>query len=446
MVKMIILLMLCLPLVLMLCLFTTTSVVSIAVDIPVGGIDIVSDDIVELDLDRGESFTVEYVIIPTEATNSSVSFSFEAIPGTKLAQFTVSGSTITPTSSGSAKVIVETQDGGYRDSFTVIVYTDTVESIYSYPENSVITVGETTSVITEFYPSANDESLTYRVKEGDDVVTVSAAGRIHGIGIGTAIIEVISVENPEARSELTVTVESSGVIDFASDTLYLTSLDICNDGTREIPAVLNPLVSVTDCRVRALDELGVELSSDIVAVAFDISAGVVTFKFNDTSYVGTVVAELTLTTADGDTVTKSCYVHCISEISVNWGEGTESSVDIDSTRSDGEAIAIDIKPLGADVSYEIALVYRSTTDTVGEVRSGVSFVMDEGHRYVCDGGYVSVELQSTASGVFLIVRGEHVPTLEEISSNATVTEIYLTVHDHSGGEDVVLEKISVVLY
>ena len=50
---MIILLMLCLPLILMLSLFTTTEVVSIVVDVPVNGIDVVIEELVELDLDKG---------------------------------------------------------------------------------------------------------------------------------------------------------------------------------------------------------------------------------------------------------------------------------------------------------------------------------------------------------------------------------------------------------
>ena len=447
MVKMIILLMLCLPLIIMLCLFTTTSVVSIAVDIPVGGIEIVSDDIVELDLDRGDSFTVEYTISPTEASNTSITFSFEEIPSEKLAEFSVDGSTITPTSSGSAKVIVETVDGGYRDSFIVMVYTNSVESIVSTPGSSVITVGETTEITTVYSPARpNDESLTYRVKDGEGIVTVSNSGKIHGIGLGTAVIEVTSVDNPDAKSEFTVEVVSSGVIDFAKDTIYLTSLDICNNNVREIPAVLNPEKAIEGCSIRLLDQNGAELPADIVLAELDLDTGAVVFTFIDALYIGTVEAEITLTTADSQTVTKSCYVTCISEISVDWADGVESSIDLDSTRSEGENIEIDLKPLGADVVYGVTLVYSSNKDTVGEITSGVSFTMEEGHRYVCNGGYVSIELDVTETGVFLIVRGECTPGLEEISSNATVTDIYLTVYDPSSEETATLDKISVVLY
>ena len=82
MVIMIILLILCLPLILMLSLFTTTSVVSIVVDVPVTGIEISTDEVIELDLDKRESYEVEYLVTPTEASKKDVKFISFTIPNT----------------------------------------------------------------------------------------------------------------------------------------------------------------------------------------------------------------------------------------------------------------------------------------------------------------------------------------------------------------------------
>ena len=60
MAKKVLLLVLCLPIIIMICLFTTTDAVSLAIDIPVTGIDIVEDNIVYLDLDEEESYKVDY--------------------------------------------------------------------------------------------------------------------------------------------------------------------------------------------------------------------------------------------------------------------------------------------------------------------------------------------------------------------------------------------------
>ena len=189
MIVMIILLILCLPLILMLSLFTATEVVSIMVDVPVNGIDVEIEELVELDLDRGESFEVDYVVSPTEASNKDVIFRFLALDDEKLADFSVDGNKITPTSYGSARVVVETVDGGYRDSFDVIVYSKRVESSASRLDSPTLTVGQTAKIQTSFYPEiVRDEGLSYRVKSGEGIVSVTASGTLKGIGIGTAVL------------------------------------------------------------------------------------------------------------------------------------------------------------------------------------------------------------------------------------------------------------------
>ena len=69
----------------------------------------------------------------------------------------------------------------------------------------------------------------------------------------------------------------------------------------------------------------------------------------------------------------------------------------------------------------------------------------EGTRYVADGGILSVELETNSEGVFLIVRGEGIPSLDDV--DLAVTEITLTVvSGYDDGTVTVLDKISVVVY
>ena len=68
MAKKVLLLVLCLPIIIMICLFTTTDAVSLAIDIPVTGIEIVEDNIVYLDLDEQETYKIDYTVYPTNAT------------------------------------------------------------------------------------------------------------------------------------------------------------------------------------------------------------------------------------------------------------------------------------------------------------------------------------------------------------------------------------------
>ena len=442
MVIMIILLILCLPLILMLSLLTTTSVVSIAVDVPVNGIDVVEERIVELDLDKNESYVIDYVISPIEASNKDVKLYFSSIGEEKLAEFTVDGNRITPTSYGSARVTVETVDGAYRDSFDVVVVSKRVEGISSSPVRDVITVGETTEIITEFSPLlVTNKALSYRVKDGEDVVSVSSGGRIYGIGIGRATVEVTSVDNPDAKSELVIDVVSSGVFDFVSADSYLTALE----GGGTIAAVLNPDVTVSDHSIALFDKDGNPLGDSVVSVGFDPATGMLSYSFIDEAFVGDIEIRLTVTAEGAEPVTKSCYVHRISEISIGWcdqGNGNEYSVE--GNNSGGNRIEIYLRPLGADVSYEITLVYNASTDISGVAQSGVAFELVEGVLYTADRGHVSVELESTSEGVYLIVRGLYVPDLLNIS--ATETKIRLSVRDNNTGEVTVLDEISVCVF
>lgn len=444
MVVMIILLILCLPLILMLSLFTTTSVVSIVVDVPVTGIEVAVEEVIELDLDKGESFTFDYVISPTEASKKDIKVLSSPIGDAKLAEFTVDGNKITPTSYGSALVTVETVDGGFRDSFQIVVHSKRVEGITSTPVNETIVVGEYTKINTVYYPEiVNDTGLSYRIKEGEDVVTVSKGGNIRGIGIGTAVIEVTSADNPDAKSEFTVTVESSGVIDFVDDTSYLTALE--NEG--EILSVLNPDVTVLTHSVELFDKDGAPLAGSIADVSFDPLTGKISYSFIDQAFVGEIEVRVTVTPDGGEAVTKSCYINRISEISIAWkDQGGDGRYSVYYANSDGNRIEIDLRPLGANVSYSLTLNFAENTEVTGGINSGDTFELEDGIKYVCNGGYVSVELESSSQGVFLIVRGEYEPTLEDIANDFATTYISLSVIDKNNGKVTVLDPILVVVY
>lgn len=444
MVIMIILLILCLPLILMFSLYTTTEVVSIVVDVPVNGIDVVVEELVELDLDKGESFTVDYTVSPTEASNKNVFFYFSVIGDEKLAEFTVDGNKITPTSYGSARVTVETADGGYRDYFDVVVYSKRVESITSAAEKSTLIVGETAKISTLYYPTVvRDEGLSYRIKEGEGVVTVSSAGLIRATGIGRAVIEVASKDNPEAKCDIKINVESSGIFDLVSDRSDITALE----PFATLMAVINPEASVLNYSIELYKKETGEPIPDTVAVAeLDVGTGVITCRFIDEAFVGDIELRLTVNTADGS-ATKTCYVHRISEIVIGWKDaGSDGRYDVFSSNSDGERIEIELRPLGADVSYFLTLTYASHTEVGGNVHSGVEFELTESIEYVADGGFISVMLESSSDGVFLVVRGVCEPTLDDLRDGNTVTYASLSVVNNHDGSITVLDGISIVVY
>ena len=72
MAKKLLLLILALPLVMMISLFTTTNTVSLAISIPVSGIDIIGNNYVYLDFDKSEKYFIDYTIYPTNAYNQNI--------------------------------------------------------------------------------------------------------------------------------------------------------------------------------------------------------------------------------------------------------------------------------------------------------------------------------------------------------------------------------------
>ena len=425
MIIIIILLILCLPLILMLTLYSATTAISIAVNVPVAGIDVLVEDFIELDLDRGESYEVEYIILPTEAKNKKVNFLFEPIGNEPLATFTVDGNKITPTSAGQAKVIVETVDGGYRDYLNVIVYSRMVKSITSslLDDDGVINVGEVVKIKTDFYPEvASNKGLSYKVIEGSNAVTVNQSGEIRGIGLGSAKVEVTSLANPSAKSVVEVMVQSSEVFSFANDYQAITAA--AKDPRGEFQVVLNPTLTFEDIKVEVIGQEG------ILEASFNSERNCIEYEFinrivDGNIFEGTIEIKLTVTPTGDEPVSKSCYVTQVKDVSVDWLEKDTARYYVTSEVKD---IVIDLNPKGADVTFSAIVEYTSVTNLAGEIKPGEEIVLTEGVSYVLQGGFVSLTVINTPDGVYLRVQRLIVPDNDQLA-NALMT-LSLTVKDN----------------
>ena len=441
MIIIIILLILCLPLILMLTLYSATTAISIAVNVPVAGIDVLVEDFIELDLDRGESYEVEYIILPTEAKNKAVNFLFEPIGNEPLATFTVDGNTITPTSAGQAKVIVETVDGGYRDSLNVIVYSRMVKSITAsvLDDDGIINVGETAKIKTDFYPEvASNKGLSYNVIEGDDIVTVNKSGEIRGIGIGKAKVEVTSLANPSAKSVVEITVQSSDVFSFVNDHQAITAA--AKDPKGEFPVVLNPTLTFDDIKLEIIGQAG------ILEASFNSERSCIEYEFvnrivDGNIFEGTIELKLTITPTGGEPVSKSCYVTQVKDVSADW-------LDKDNYRyyvtSEVKDIEIDLNPKGADVTFSITVEYSSVTNLAGEIRPGEEITLTEGVSYDLQGGFVSLSVINTPDGVYLRVQRLIVP---DFGDDNTLMKLKLTIKDNVDQErpEMTLDEIEIMV-
>ena len=212
--KKLILLMLCIPIIIMVGLFTTTKTVSMAIDVAVNGIEISSDKFVYLDLDdREHKEQISYTIYPTNAKNKNVSFDVtqysENSPKAEL-EITEDGY-INPKTPGKSRVTITTADGGYNASLVVEVVASGLIDIKATSETDTLYVGEETKINVVFEPdTVNDKVLTY--SSSNPNVCMVVGNRLRAIAKGEAIITVASESHPEINDEFKITVLNKDIL------------------------------------------------------------------------------------------------------------------------------------------------------------------------------------------------------------------------------------------
>ena len=443
MIIMIILLILCLPLILMLSLFTTTNVVTIVADVPVTGIEITMDknEIPVLSLDDGDTIRVDYMVMPNGASKKDVNYYFNSIGEEPMAEFDVDGNLLTPTSHGKTKVTVETVDGGFRDSFIIYVTTKKVTAIdCTVPDT--ITVGSAVKIETVFTPAKPyNNSLTYSIKEGHDVISLNN-GEIKGIGIGTAIVEIVSGDNPEVKDEVVINVESSGVFDYINIDNFAT----LKETSGWVDVVFNPILGNIGYDIQLEHIADGEDSvnpDDIINVVLNKEEGRLEYEFKDPDFIGTIRVDLTVTAANGSTKTEHCTITRLSEVTVEWIGDAEYSNHGVVWNSEPLLLGISVKPSVAHVTYKVSVKYTANSGLVGDVSSGDEIILEEGKTYTCNGGYISFTLKNNT---IEIVGAEPPASLDKISETVTTLRISAII-EGEGGESTLIDlgrkKISV---
>ena len=219
--KKLILLILGLPLILMLSLFSVSNTVSISVSIPVSKIEIIGDRFVYLNLDAEEDYVVDYTVYPTNAKNKNVYIETEQVGTSDLAEIEYVDGKIVAKSTGKAKVYLTTVDGGFRDSFIVHVTSNKLKSISCELEQTSIYVGDTTSINTTFVPEELSNSiLKYEVDdEFKHIVSVSAAGVVTGVSKGIAEITIISAIDETIKDTVQIEIKNKDILDLETSQL-----------------------------------------------------------------------------------------------------------------------------------------------------------------------------------------------------------------------------------
>ena len=344
--KKLILLMLALPLILMLFLFTATSTVSLTVKVPVERIEISGEPIVYLDLDRGETYTVEYTVYPTNAANRDISFSTSQVGTDPLAEleFDMETGVVTPKTCGKARVTLTTIDGGFTDNFIVQVSSKSLQAIEASVADGILDIGATTSITTAFTPkNAPNKQLRYEVVEGAKIVSVNSQGVVTGLGVGEATIRVISRFNEEIYSEVKVEVTSSAAVQFVTHSVTNTMQQTGGS----IPLYIEEGVDFT-YELEVLDGAG-NATDEAITYALDSENKVLNYTFRE-GFEGRVTLKLTVRVEGVAPFVDECTITRIRQIEASWVGARSIAIKVGTT----QYVYLEVNPSDVEIGYEIS--------------------------------------------------------------------------------------------
>ncbi len=364
MAKKLILLLLIIPIVVMILLFAATQTLSNLVEVPVTGIEIIgTDEFVYLDVDKEESYTLEYTVYPTTAKNKDISVSAEAFNERPVPEFDFAVEdgkvTITPKSAGAARVVLTTVSGGFRDS--IIVYADStkLKGIESTITSSEIYVGHNAAILTTFLPENPSNTLLEYVSSDPDVAEVNSNGVIFGRKKGTATITIISQYDRSITDTVTITVSNMDEMDLGIFGGQMSTF--LGKGSVPVSIKSDDAIALENLSYRILDESGNAIPETVIAAAFNINGTTVTldYEFKDADYVGTITIEITFTHED-TVITKSCDISKMLEIEISFDVEGVFGVFAGMT----SLVPHTLTPVDAEVSYQVATSNDNITATV----------------------------------------------------------------------------------
>ena len=404
--KKLILLMLALPLILMLFLFTATSTVSLTVKVPVERIEISGEPIVYLDLDRGETYTVEYTVYPTNAANRDISFSTSQVGTDPLAEleFDMETGVVTPKTCGKARVTLTTIDGGFTDNFIVQVSSKSLQAIEASVADGILDIGATTSITTAFTPkNAPNKQLRYEVVEGVEIVSVNSQGVVTGLGVGEATIRVISRFNEEIYSEVKVEVTSSAAVQFVTHGVTNTMQQTGGS----IPLYIEEGVDFT-YDIEVLDGAG-NATDEAIAYALDSENKVLNYTFRE-GFEGRVTLKLTVRVEGVAPFVDECTITRIRQIEASWVGARSIAIKVGTT----QYVYLEVNPSDVEIGYEIS--------------------------YENDQGYISVE-EDVENGQLIITA---VRAAEDFGES--YTDVVLKIWATNNPEQVLTLTLTVNIY
>ena len=281
------------PVVLMLCVFSAVGIVTLSVPIPVVGINL-SNNIEEyLDIaNSSDSLQIKASVEPRNASNGKILYTTEPIEGKKEARVSIDlNGKITPLDVGSVKVICTTVDGAYVKSFVLEVgSTKATDFTVALPDGSdIVVVGDEFTFLSQVYPTYIDAQIEWECDDPSVLEVNRYTGEARAISADTVTVTAIIQDG--INGQITKTFEIT-VVEKATDSGILingkeTYQTKTYNNTIEVYCYVNP---------KDVDDNFV-LTEDILSIDYDLSD----IESIEKTVVNNNLILLTIVTKDGYT-------------------------------------------------------------------------------------------------------------------------------------------------
>lgn len=264
----------------------------------------------ELQLKPGETKNLTVTVLPENATDKSVKYT-SLVPTVA----TVSNEgVVTALADGTSSIMVQSvSNPAIFKTINVVVSTPhvKVEDITLIKASFEMLEGAEEQLVATISPeNATDKSILYS-STNENVATVSATGRIHALKAGTAVINVISADNPAVFKQATVLVKK--------DHINVESVDV-SETVLTVLLGSDTLLSATVSPADATDKSLTWESSNPTVATVDASGNVHAVSIGSTS--------ITVKSVDNPscfkviTINVEAEVHAVESVTLNEHELT----------------------------------------------------------------------------------------------------------------------------
>ena len=185
-------LILIIPIVLMFCVFSAANIASLSISIPVSSVTVFHQMQEKINLAETDEFQINAQVLPRNATNKGLVYSYEAVNGYPLPNLSIDENGLVKASGyGVAKITVTTKDGAYKKSFLVEV-TSTLASdiILSLSKTDDIMIGDEFVVDCLITPQETlDRNVVFSSSNQSIVKIDSLSGECKAISSGKVTLK-----------------------------------------------------------------------------------------------------------------------------------------------------------------------------------------------------------------------------------------------------------------